>query len=53
MRGDNRNLLPIDSHRSAVFAFAKSGIGQIEDFGLRLARYFVDSFPTVRSTGLG
>ena len=48
LRGDNRNLLPTDSHRNAVFTFAKSGIGQIEDFGLRLARYFVDNFPTVR-----
>jgi urate oxidase len=47
LRGDNRTLLPTDSHKNAVYAMAKDGIGQIEDFGLRLARYFVETAPTV------
>lgn len=46
--GDNSGLLPTDSHKNAAYAFAKNGIGEIEDFGLRLARYFVDSINTVK-----
>lgn len=48
LHGDNTGLLPTDSHKNAVHAFAKDGIGQIEDFGLRLARYFVDTIDTVK-----
>lgn len=46
--GDNANLLPTDSQKNAVFAFARDGVGEIEDFGLRLARYFVASQPAIR-----
>src|SRR5690606_12613986 len=35
---------PTDSQKNTVFAFAKEfGVGEIEDFGLRLARHFVSS----------
>lgn len=48
LAGDNSNVLPTDSQRNAVHAFAKEhGVGQIEDFALRLARHFVDSQPPV------
>jgi urate oxidase len=33
LRGNNRTLLPTDSHKNAVYAMAKDSIGQIEDFG--------------------
>ncbi|TDQ01060.1 factor-independent urate hydroxylase [Labedaea rhizosphaerae] len=45
--GDNSGVLPTDSQKNAVFAFARDGIGEIEDFGLRLARHFVDGAPTI------
>jgi urate oxidase len=53
LRGDNRNLLPTDSQKNAVYSFAKDGVGQIEEFGLRLARYFVDTLPGVRRARIG
>ena len=45
--GDNSGVLPTDSQKNAVYAFARDGIGEIEDFGLRLARHFVDNAPTI------
>jgi urate oxidase len=45
--GDNSGVLPTDSQKNAVYAFARDGIGEIEDFGLRLARHFVDTTPTI------
>jgi urate oxidase len=48
LTGDNSAVLPTDSQKNTVFAFAKKhGIGQIEEFGLLLARHFVDSQPAV------
>ncbi|MQA60640.1 MAG: urate oxidase [Actinophytocola sp.] len=42
--GDNAKVLPTDTQKNTVFAFAKEhGIGEIEEFGLHLARHFVDS----------
>ena len=36
-------VLPTDTQKNTVFAFAKRvGIGEIEEFGLALARHFVD-----------
>jgi urate oxidase len=47
--GDNAGVLPTDSQKNAVYAFAQEhGIGEPEDFGLRLARYFLDSQPAIR-----
>jgi urate oxidase len=47
LTGDNSGVLPTDSQKNAVYAFARGGIGEIEDFGLRLARHFVDNAPTI------
>ncbi|MQY14165.1 Uricase [Streptomyces sp. RB5] len=42
--GDNANVLPTDTTKNTVFAFAKKhGIESAEAFGLLLARHFVDS----------
>jgi urate oxidase len=46
--GDNANVLPTDSQKNTVYAFARQhGVGQIEEFGLLLARHFVDSQPSI------
>jgi urate oxidase len=48
LTGDNSHVLPTDSQKNTVYAFARQhGIGQIEEFGLLLARHFVDSQPTI------
>ncbi|MCU1423021.1 MAG: urate oxidase [Microbacteriaceae bacterium] len=42
LSGDQSNVLPTDTQKNTIFAFAKSkGILAIEDFGLELARHFV------------
>jgi urate oxidase len=46
--GDNRAVLPTDTQKNTVYAFAREhGIGPIEAFGLRLARHFVSSQPSI------
>ena len=46
--GSNLAVLPTDSQKNTVYAFAKKyGIGQIEEFALLLARHFVGSQPTI------
>jgi urate oxidase len=46
--GDQANVLPTDSQKNTVFAYAKEhGITQIEDFALHLARHFVADIETV------
>lgn len=47
--GDNSNILPTDTQKNTVFAFAKDPIGEIEDFALRLARHFVGEFAPIYS----
>lgn len=47
LTGDNRNVVPTDTQKNTVFAFARDGIGEIEDFGIRLARHFVGGFAPV------
>jgi urate oxidase len=43
--GDNAHVVPTDTQKNTVFAFARERqVGEIEDFGLRLGRHFVDSF---------
>jgi urate oxidase len=50
LTGDNANVLPTDTQKNTVYAFAREcGIDQIEEFGLRLARHFVDTQPAVRA----
>jgi urate oxidase len=54
LRGDNSNVLPTDSQKNTVYAFARQyGIGEIEAFGLRLAKHFVDSQPAIRRARVG
>src|SRR5262245_19654353 len=48
LSGDNANVLPTDTQKNTVYAFAREhGVGQIEEFGLSLARHFVDSQPAI------
>lgn len=47
--GDQANVLPTDTQKNTVFAFAKEyGVGEIEDFAYTLARHFVDGAGPVR-----
>lgn len=44
LSGDNTGVLATDTQKNTVYAFAgEYGVDQVEDFGLRLARHFVDS----------
>jgi urate oxidase len=45
--GDNAGVLPTDTQKNTVYAFARDGIGTVEEFALRLARHFVDTTPTI------
>lgn len=45
--GDNSKVVPTDTQKNTVFAFARDGIGEIEDFAIRLARHFVSAFASV------
>jgi urate oxidase len=48
LTGNNSNIVPTDTQKNTIFAFAGSGpIGEIEDFGIRLARHFVSEFASV------
>ncbi len=47
LSGDNSHVVPTDTQKNTVFAFAADGIGEIEDFGLRLAQHFVREFAPV------
>lgn len=50
LTGDNRAVLPTDTMRGTVYAFARTQpVGQPEDFGLRLARHFVATVPSVHA----
>lgn len=44
LTGDNAGVLATDTQKNTVYAFAKEApVGEIEDFGLRLARHFTGS----------
>ncbi|WP_069167053.1 factor-independent urate hydroxylase [Nocardia altamirensis] len=48
LTGDNGAVLPTDTQKNTVFAFAKEhGISSPEAFGVLLARHFVDSQPSI------
>ncbi|TMF15185.1 MAG: urate oxidase, partial [Chloroflexi bacterium] len=47
LTGDNSKVVPTDTQKNTVFAFAKEPIGEIEDFAIRLARHFVGEFASV------
>src|SRR5258708_16122767 len=48
LTGDNSQVVPTDTQKNTVFAFAKDPVGEIEDFGLRLGRHFVIAHGAVR-----
>jgi len=43
LSGDNAHILPTDTQKNTVYAFARDGVGEIEEFALRLARHFVEN----------
>jgi len=47
LTGDNSKVVPTDTQKNTVFAFARDGVGEIEDFAIRLARHFVNEFASV------
>lgn len=48
LSGDNRNVVPTDTMKNTVWAFAANYLdGSIEDYGFALARHFVDDFDQV------
>lgn len=48
LTGDQSKVLPTDSQKNTAYAYAKEhGLGSIEDFGLTLARHFVDDVEPV------
>jgi urate oxidase len=48
LRGDNATVLPTDTQKNTVHAFAREhGVGEIEDFAASLAHHFVASQPSI------
>ncbi|MFI5839112.1 factor-independent urate hydroxylase [Catenuloplanes sp. NPDC051500] len=48
LTGDNANVLPTDTQKNTVYAFAKRhGVASPEAFALLLARHFTSSQPTI------
>ena len=47
LTGDNTGVLPTDTQKNTVYALARDGVGEPEDFALRLATHFVDSQPSI------
>jgi urate oxidase len=48
LSGDNANVLPTDTQKNTVYAFAREhGIDSVEAFGLRLVRHFVSTQPSI------
>jgi urate oxidase len=45
--GDNAHVIPTDTQKNTVFAFARDGIDSPEEFLLRLSRHFTSSFDWV------
>lgn len=48
LNGDNAHVLATDTQKNTVYGFARAGVGEIEDFGLRLARHFAGSYDWMR-----
>ena len=48
LAGDNSKVVPTDTQKNTVFAFAKEApVGESEEFALRLARHFAADFVSV------
>ncbi|GAA3690931.1 urate oxidase [Nonomuraea antimicrobica] len=49
LTGDNAAVLPTDTQKNTVYAFARRhGVGEIEEFALRLAGHFTATQPTIQ-----
>ncbi len=54
LTGDNSGVLPTDTMKNTVYAFAKEhGVGEPEEFALRLAHHFVDTQTQIRAARVG
>lgn len=50
LAGDQSSVLPTDTQKQTAYSFAKEkGLVSIEDYGLELARHFVDDVPPVEA----
>lgn len=47
LEGDNGHVVPTDTQKNTIFAFARDGVGSSEAFLLRLADHFTSSFDWV------
>ncbi|WP_210415480.1 factor-independent urate hydroxylase [Agromyces laixinhei] len=47
LSGDNAHVVPTDTQKNTIFAFARDGVGSPEAFLLRLADHFTSSFDWV------
>jgi len=47
LAGDNTHVVPTDTQKNTIFAFARDGVGSPEAFLLRLADHFTGSFDWV------
>jgi urate oxidase len=47
LEGDNAHVVPTDTQKNTIFAFAKDGVGSPEAFLLRLADHFTGDFDWV------
>jgi urate oxidase len=51
LTGDNSAVIATDTQKNAVYALARlHGVGPIEEFALRMARYFVNEYPQVKGS---
>lgn len=51
--GDNSHVLATDTQKNTVYALARDGIGEIEEFGLRLAHHFAGSYDWLTGAQVG
>jgi urate oxidase len=47
LQGDNSHVVPTDTQKNTIFAFARDGVGSPESFLLRLGEHFISSFEWV------
>ena len=47
LEGDNARCVATDTQKNTVYAFARAGIGAVEEFAMRLGAHFVEDFPWV------
>ena len=45
--GDNANMVPTDTQKNTIYAFANDGVGAPEEFLMRLGRHFVGDFEPI------